>query len=176
MAPAAPPDQRRQAGPGPGPGNLPATGRPIIGATGRGGTESVRGGRRRRAQRTRCPSGANPPAAPDRPPSQRRPDQRPDRRPSLPVTAHGQLAPVPVVSQARGGQSQPAPRRDRPRQQAAIARESTGREALLVAPLDEISKRVRALCAWSLGDHGATSWPPLFASLSLDPPTIVWCC
>ena len=29
-----------------------------------------------------------------RPPGQRRPDQPPDRRPPLPVTAHGQLAPV----------------------------------------------------------------------------------
>jgi len=38
------------------------------------------------------------PAAPDRPPGQRRPDRSRDRRPAVPVTAHGQLAPVPVLS------------------------------------------------------------------------------
>ena len=69
-------------------------------------------------RRPRRPVGANPPAAPDRPPGQRRPDQPPDWRPALPVTAHGQLAPVPVLPQARGSQPKPATRRDRPRQHA----------------------------------------------------------
>ncbi len=68
------------------------------------------------ARRTRCPRGADPPAAPDRPPGQPRPDQPRDRRPALPVTAHRQLAPVPVLSQARGRRPQPATRRDRPHQ------------------------------------------------------------
>ena len=75
--------------------------------------ESVRGGRYRRARRTRCPRGADPPAAPDRPPGQRRPHQPPDRRPAVPLPAQGQLAPVPVLSQARGSQPPPATRRDR---------------------------------------------------------------
>ena len=66
----------------------------------------------------RCPGGADPPAAPDRPPGQRRPDRPRDRRPALPVTAHGQLAPVPVLSQAGGSQPPPATRRDRPHQHA----------------------------------------------------------
>ena len=58
------------------------------------------------------------PTAPDRPPGQRRPDQPPDQRPALPVTAHGQLAPLPVLPQARDSRPQPATRRDRPRQHA----------------------------------------------------------
>ena len=66
----------------------------------------------------RCPRRADPPATPDRPPGQRRPDRPRDRRPALPLTAHGQLAPVPVLSQARGSQPPPAPRRDRPHQRA----------------------------------------------------------
>ena len=86
-----------------------------------GRAESVRGGGHRRARRTRCPRGADPPAAPDRPPGQRRPDRPPDRRPALPLTAHGQLAPVPVLSQARGSQPPPATRRDRPRQHASAS-------------------------------------------------------
>ena len=118
MAAAAPPDQRRQARPDAGPGHLPATRCPVMGAARPGRAESVRGGRRRRARRTRCPGGAHPPAAPDRPAGQRRPDRPRDRRPALPVTAHGQLAPVPVLSQARGGQPPPATRRDRPHQHA----------------------------------------------------------
>src|ERR1022692_1131275 len=62
--------------------------------------------------------GANPPTAPDRPPGQRRLDQPPDRRPALPLAAHGQLAPVPVLSQAWGSRPPPATRRDRPRRHA----------------------------------------------------------
>ena len=71
--------------------------------------------------RTRCPRGAHPPAAPDRPPGQRRPDRPRDRRPALPLAAHGQLAPAPVLSQARGSQPPPATRRDRPRQHASAS-------------------------------------------------------
>ena len=44
---------------------------------------------------------------------QRRPDRPRDRRPAVPVTAHGQLAPVPLLPQARGSQPPPATRRDR---------------------------------------------------------------
>ena len=47
----------------------------VMGAARRGRAQSVRGGGRRRARRTRCPVGADPPAAPDRPAGQRRPDQ-----------------------------------------------------------------------------------------------------
>ena len=81
--------------------------------------QSVRGRGRRRARRTRCPRGADPPAAPDRPAGQRRPDRPRDRRPALPLPAHGQLAPVPVLPQARGSQPPPATRRDRPHQHAS---------------------------------------------------------
>ena len=119
MAAAAPPDQRRQARPDRGPGHLPATRCPVMGAARPGRAQSVRGGRYRRARRTRCPGGADPPAAPDRPPGQRRPDRPRDRRPAVPLTAHGQLAPVPVLSQAGGSQPPPATRRDRPRQHAS---------------------------------------------------------
>src|SRR6266852_4992671 len=48
----------------------------------------------------------------------RRPDRPRDRRPALPLTAHGQLAPVPVLSQAGGSRPPPATRRDRPHQHA----------------------------------------------------------
>ena len=72
------------------------------------------------ARRTRCPRGADPAAAPDRPAGQRRPDRPRDRRPALPVPAHGQLAPVPVLSQARGGQPSPAARRGRPRRHGTL--------------------------------------------------------
>ena len=65
------------------------------------------------APATRCPGGADPPAAPDRPAGQRRPDRPRDRRPALPVPAHGQLAPVPVLPQAGGRQPPPATRRHR---------------------------------------------------------------
>src|ERR1700733_8597260 len=58
---------------------------PVVGAAGANRAESVRRSRCRRARRTRCPLGANPPAAPDRPPGQRRPDQPPDRRPAIPL-------------------------------------------------------------------------------------------
>ena len=51
MAAAAPPDQRRQARPDRGPGHLPATRCPVMGAAGAGRAESVRGGRHRRARR-----------------------------------------------------------------------------------------------------------------------------
>ena len=117
MAAAAPPDQRRQARPDRGPGHLPATRGPVMGAAGGGRVESVRGGRRQRP-RTRCPGRADPPATPDRPAGQRRPDRPRDRRPALPVTAHGQLAPVPVLPQAGGSQPPPATRRDRHHQHA----------------------------------------------------------
>ena len=93
---------------------------PVLGATGRGRTKSVRSGRRRRTRRTGRPRGADPPAAPDRPAGQRRPDQPRDRRPALPLPAHGRLAPVPVLSQARGRRPPPATRRDRPRQHACV--------------------------------------------------------
>ena len=52
MAAAAPPDQRRQARPDAGPGNLPATRSPVMGAAGRSRAQSVRGGGRRRDRRT----------------------------------------------------------------------------------------------------------------------------
>ena len=118
MAAAAPPDQRRQARPERGPGHLPAARCPVMGAAGAGRAESVRGGRYRRVRRTRRPRGTHPPAAPDRPAGQRRPDQPRDWRPALPVTAHRQLAPVPVLSQARGRRPPPATRLDHPRQHA----------------------------------------------------------
>ena len=121
MAAAPPPDQRRQAGPDRGPGNLPATRRPVLGAAGGDRAESVRSGYRRHGRRPRRPGGADPAAAPDRPPGQRRPDQPADRRPALPLPAHSQLAPVPVLSQARGGRPQPATRRDRTRQHASAS-------------------------------------------------------
>ena len=99
-----------------GPGNLPAARCPVMGAAGAGRAQSVRGSRGRRARRPRCPGGADPPAAPDRPAGQRRPDRPRDRRPAVPVTPHGQLAPVPVLSQAGGSQPPSATRRDRPHQ------------------------------------------------------------
>jgi hypothetical protein len=103
------------ARPGPGPGHLPAARSPVIGAAGAGRVASVRGDRRRPGRRTRRPAGADPPAAPDRPPGQRRPDRPRDRRPAVPLPTHGQLAPVPLLSQAGGSQPPPASRRDRPR-------------------------------------------------------------
>src|ERR1700722_6650507 len=105
---------RRQTRPDRSPEYLPATRCPVVGAAGAGRAESDRGGRYRRARRTRCPGGAHPPAAPDRPAGRRRPERPRDRRPAVPVPAHGQLAPVPVLPQARGGQPPPATRRDRP--------------------------------------------------------------
>jgi AAA ATPase domain len=63
MAAAAPPDQRRQARPDAGPGHLPPTRCPVMGAAHRGRAQSVRGGGRRRARRTRCPRGAHPPSS-----------------------------------------------------------------------------------------------------------------
>ena len=83
-----------------------------------GRAQSVRGSRYRRTRRTRCPSGAHPPATPDRPPGQPRPDRPRDRRPALPLPPHRQLTPVPVLPQARGSQPPPATRRDRPHQHA----------------------------------------------------------
>ena len=121
MAAAAPPDQRRQAHPDGGPGHLPAARCPVMGAAGGGRAESVRGGCHRRPPRTRCARGADPPAAPDRPARQRRPDQPRDRRPALPLTPHGQLAPVPVLPQARGSRPPPAARRDRPRRHTSAS-------------------------------------------------------
>ena len=79
MAAAPPPDQRRQTRPDRGSGNLPAAAGPVMGAAHRGRAQSVRGGRRRRGWPTRCPVGAHPSAAPDRPPGQRRTDQPRDR-------------------------------------------------------------------------------------------------
>ena len=152
MAAAAPPDQRRQARTDAGSGDLPATRRPVIGAAGRGRAKSMRGDGGRGARRTRRPVGANPPAAPDRPPGQRRTDQPPDRRPALPLTAHGQLAPVPVLPQARGSRPKPATRRDRPRQHAhASTRKRRKRDSSLTRFLDETSTRVRALGGWYPG-------------------------
>ena len=127
-APAA--DQRRQTRPDRSPGHLPAARCPVMGAARPGRAPSVRGRCRRRARRTRCARGADPPATPDRPAGQRRPDRPRDRRPALPVTAHGQLAPVPVLSQAGGGQPPPATRRDRPHQHAQHGTRKTGSDTL----------------------------------------------
>ena len=116
-----------------------------------GRAESVRGGRHRRARRTRCPGGADPPATPDRPPGQRRPDRPRDRRPALPLTAHGQLAPVPVLSQARGSQPPPATRRDRPRQHANASTRKRRKPDSSLGRFPETTTRVRALEALVLG-------------------------
>ncbi len=69
MAAAPPPDQRRQAGPDRGPGNLPAARRPVLGAAGGSRAQSVRSRYHRYGRRPRRPGGANPPAASDRPAS-----------------------------------------------------------------------------------------------------------
>src|SRR6185437_7803267 len=143
MAAAPPPDQRRQTGPDAGPGHLPATRSPVLGAARPGGAQSVRGRRRRRARRTRCPGGADPPATSDRPPGQRRPDRPRDRRPAVPVPAHGQLAPVPVLPQAGGSQPPPATRRDR---RASTQKRRKPDSSLGRFP--ETTTRVRALEAW----------------------------
>ena len=58
MAAAAPPDQRRQARPDRSPGNLPAAKGPVMGAARPGRAQSMRGGRHRRARRTRRPLGS----------------------------------------------------------------------------------------------------------------------
>ena len=160
MAAAAPPDQRRQARADGGPGNLPAARCPVMGAAGAGRAESVRGGRHRRARRTRCPRGAHPPAAPDRPPGQRRPDRPRDRRPALPLTAHGQLAPVPVLSQARGSQPPPATRRDRPRQHASASTRKRRKPDSSLGRFPETTTRVRALEALVLGAAPRSSSGP----------------
>jgi predicted ATPase len=55
---AEPPDRRRQARPDRSPGNLPAAESPVVGAAGRSGAESVRGGGRRRAPANPMPWGS----------------------------------------------------------------------------------------------------------------------
>jgi hypothetical protein len=107
------------------PGHLPATRCTVIGAARPGRAESLRSGRHQRARQIGCSRGAHPPATSDRPPGQRRPDRPRDRRPALPLTAHGQLAPVPVLSQARGGQPPPATRRYRPLQHTTASTRGT---------------------------------------------------
>ena len=117
----------------------------------------------------RCPRGADPPAAPDRPPGQRRPDRPRDRRPALPLTAHGQLAPVPVLSQARGSQPPPATRRDRPHQHASHSTRKHRKRDPSISLFNSFpsTRQARTSATPKPGTSvtTATSWLPGFAPL-----------